>query len=165
MFNIVSIKHNFILKCILITTIHLSHSCNSWFDREYLFIGFIIKIYLSWLVRSWSYEWHISFEYVVELRELIQWESFYYSSPFHSARIIFYFIERSFSSIFFFFEFFLIFHSTIVYSVFFFCTVLPVHISKLIECKYFTMLSDSSITIDNWSTWITDEYPYWDYYK
>ena len=72
MFDIVSVEGNFLFEAIGLSAVYLSHSCDTRFDDEHLFILFIIEVYFSRLMRSWSYERHFSHENIVELGNLIE---------------------------------------------------------------------------------------------
>ena len=87
--------------------------------------------------------------------ELIQREFFYDSSESPLARVIGYLIEWVILSIVFFLEFLLISEGSIIVSVDsigILDTVLPVHISELIECEYLPTLSDTPIRKKYWAT-------------
>ena len=123
MFDIVGIEGDLFSECVLISTVHLSHPRDTWFDSEDLFVRLIIEFDLTGLMRTWSYERHISSEYIPELWELIDRESLDDTTEPHFSRIIFYLVERSFSGIFFSLELLLILHCIVIYPVFFLGTI------------------------------------------
>jgi hypothetical protein len=164
--DIVGIQGDLFSECILISTIDLSHTSDARLDRENLLVRLIVELDLTRLMWAWSYEWHISPEYIPELREFIDRESLYDTTEPHSTWIILYLVERSYASIIFFFEFFLIDHGIIWDPIFFLGAVLPVHISELVQGKYLSILSDPSIAIDDRARSIVDPYTerYYDTY-
>ena len=102
---------------------------------------FFIRFYFARLMRARSYERHISYEDIIELREFVERELLYDAADASFTRIVRYLIEGSFTTILSFFEFFLISERTILsccYSIAIFHRVFPVHVAEFIEKKLFS---------------------------
>lgn len=92
-FDIEEVELDFSIKRICITTIHLCHACDTWFDGENLSLLFRILIYLSRKMRSWAYKAHISLNDIDNLRKFINRPTTNPLTKFCNARIIF-FLEK-----------------------------------------------------------------------
>jgi hypothetical protein len=152
-FDIVAIAYDFFFPGVLVSAIDLCHTSDTWLHRENLVIGFSILFDFTRLMWARSDEGHISPEHIPELRELVEWEPFDELTESHLPWIVLDFVEWSISSIVFGFEFFFVDESLIVLlidAVGIFHWIFPVHISELVEFKYFSIFSYSPIPEDDW---------------
>ena len=157
MLDIVAIIGNLIFERVLLSPIDLCHTSNPWLDRQYLIVVLFIRFDFSRLMRARSYERHISYEDVIELREFVDRELLYDASDTSLARVIRDLIERSLATILSFFELFLVLERAILsccYSIAIFHRVFPVHVAEFIEKKLFSRIASSSVLVYDRTTWI-----------
>jgi hypothetical protein len=75
-FYIVHIIGDFFVEAIFLSSSYLSHASDARLGREHLMMPLLIELDFTRLMRARSYERHTSAQYVPELREFIERESF-----------------------------------------------------------------------------------------
>ena len=95
MLYIIGIISDFFLESIFFSSVDLCHTSDTRLYGKYLIVVLFIESNFSWLMWTRSYERHIPYEYIPELRELIERELLYKSSYTSLARIIRDLIEGS----------------------------------------------------------------------
>jgi hypothetical protein len=159
--DIVPIESDLFVERIMISPIYLCHTRDTWTDREELMIGLSIELDFARLMWTRSYEWHIPLEDIPELWELIEGESLDESSPYHPTGIIADLVEWTITTIALLTQSILVLESLIVSildSIGILHTVLPVHVSELVEKKLRSTESDTPISKYHWTREILDQY-------
>jgi len=149
-FDIKYIEFHLLVKRIFLSPIDLSESGDTGFDGEYAFLGELILLDFTRLMRTRPDKAHISHKDIQELREFVDRVFFDKCSDFHLSGVIFYLVQRTMTSgrsldeLFFKLECVVV---GIVDAISFFDAIFPLQIAKLIESKAFPVLSDANIFV------------------